>query len=149
VAHVSIDVEAPPDVVWRVLSDTTAYGEWVVGTKEVVHADEGWPKPGAHLEYALGIGPVSVGDRTFVVEAERPRLLVLRAEFRRLGAAMIRLELEPHGQATHVVMDEAPVEGVVETVHTSISDTALEQRNSVALGRLKALAEARAATEAT
>jgi hypothetical protein len=30
VAHVSIDAEAPPDVVWRVLSDTTAYGKWVV-----------------------------------------------------------------------------------------------------------------------
>ena len=148
-AHASIDVDAPPEVVWRVLSDSTAYGEWVVGTKEVVRADDGWPEPGTHLEYALGIGPISIGDRTFVVEAEPPRLLVLRAEFRRLGAAMIRLELEPHGQATRVLMDEAPVEGVVETVHTSISDAALEQRNRVALGRLKALAEARAATEAT
>jgi hypothetical protein len=40
-------------------------------------------------------------------------------------------------------MEEEPVDGVAETVHTRVSDAALGRRNEVALGRLKRLAEAR------
>jgi uncharacterized protein YndB with AHSA1/START domain len=144
VARVVTEIEAAPEVVWGVLADPTAYGDWVVGTKQVVRADTNWPSPGAALEYQLGIGPIAVGDRTVVLESDPPRVLVLRAELRRLGAATIRLELEAHGETTRVVMDEAPTEGVVDAVHTPISDAALEQRNRVALDRLKRLAEARA-----
>jgi carbon monoxide dehydrogenase subunit G len=144
VARASIDVNAAPDVVWSVLADAATYGEWVVGTKHIERADANWPDPGAQLEYALGVGPIAVGDRTIVVKSERPRMLVLRAEFRRLGAATIKLELEPHGELTRVLMDEAPIEGVVDAVHTRISDAALKRRNEAALDRLKRLAEARA-----
>ena len=143
-ARVVAEIEAAPEVVWSVLADPTAYGDWVVGTKQVVRADTDWPAPGTSLEYELGIGPIAVGDRTVVVESEPPRVLVLRAELRHLGAAMIRLELEAHDETTRVVMDEAPVEGVVDALHTSVGDAALEQRNRVALERLRRLAEARA-----
>lgn len=143
-AQVSVEVNASPDVVWSVLADAAAYGEWVVAAKQVARADTGWPAPGTELEYELGIGPVGLGDRTVVVESERPRLLVLRAEVGRLGAALIRLELEPRDEATHVVMEEVPVEGPVESIHTWLGDLALEQRNAVALSRLKRLAEERA-----
>ena len=44
-------------------------------------------------------------------------------------------------QAEHL---EEPVEGVVEKLHGSLTDAALDERNRVALGRLKRLAEARA-----
>lgn len=143
-ARAAIDVNAAPDVVWSVLADAAAYGEWVVGTKHITRADANWPEPGTQLEYALGIGPIAVGDRTVVLESDRPHVLVLRAEIRRLGAATIRLRLEPHGESTRVLMDEAPVEGVIDAAHTSISDAALKRRNELALGRLKRLAEARA-----
>jgi uncharacterized protein YndB with AHSA1/START domain len=142
-APVSIDVDAGPEAVWAVLADAPTYGEWVVGTKEIVRADEHWPEVGSLLEYALGVGPISVGDRTVVLEAAPPRLLVLRAELQRLGAALIRLELVPRPGGTRVVMDEAPVEGIVEKLHTRLSEAALEQRNRVALDRLKRLAESR------
>jgi hypothetical protein len=46
-----------------------------------------WPQPGAELEYRLGAGPITIGDRTVVVESEPSRLLVLRAELRHLGPA--------------------------------------------------------------
>lgn len=143
-AHVSIEVNAAREAVWSVLSDASLYGDWVVGTKNVARADAGWPQVGAALEYELGVGPIAIGDRTVVLESEPPRLLLLRAEFRRLGAAMIRLELEGDGAATRVLMDEGPVEGVVETLHTSLTDAVLKRRNRAALDRLKRLAEARA-----
>lgn len=142
-AHVSIEMAAPPEAVWRVLATPEAYGEWVVGTKAVVRADEGWPAEGTALEYRLGVGPITVGDRTVVVEVDPPRLLVLRAELKRLGSAIIRIELHESGRATLVSMDEAPVEGLVDSLHTSISDAALAKRNEVALERLRRLVEAK------
>ncbi len=143
-ARVEIDVAAPPEAVWDVLADPGAYGDWVVGTQNVTRADASWPEVGSALEYRIGIDPISLGDRTQVVEAVPPRLLVLRAELQRLGAAAIRLELEPAESGTHVVMDEEPVEGLASALHTRLSDAALKARCDVALGRLKRLAEARA-----
>ena len=143
-AQTSIEIAAPPETVWEVLSDAHEYGDWVVGTKHVLHADGDWPQVGTHLEYELGVGPVTVGDRTVVLESEPPRLLVLRAELRRFGAALIRLALESVDGGTRVVMDEGPVEGVIDKVHNPLTDEALKRRNEAALGRLKRLAEIRA-----
>jgi uncharacterized protein YndB with AHSA1/START domain len=142
-ARTEIEVAAPPEAVWSVLADAGAYGEWVVGTKNVARADAEWPEPGSALEYELGIGPFGIGDRTVVVEADAPRRLVLRAELKRIGAAAIRLALEPLGGGTRVVMEEEPVEGVVDALNNRVADAALAQRNALALGRLKSLAESR------
>ena len=138
-----IRVGAGPDAVWAVLSDPALYGEWVVGTKAVPRADDAWPQTGSSLEYELGAGPIGVGDRTIVVESERPRLLVLRAELKLLGAATIRLELTPEEDGTLVVLQEEPVDGAMELLHNPASDALLGRRNDVGLDRLRRLAEAR------
>jgi uncharacterized protein YndB with AHSA1/START domain len=143
-ARAEIEVAAPRETVWDLLADPGAYGEWVVGTQNVTRADGSWPAVGSALEYRIGIDPVSVGDRTSVVEARPPHSLELRAELQRLGAAAIRLELEPAGEGTRVVMYEEPVEGLAATLHTRLGDAALKARGDIALGRLKRLAEARA-----
>ena len=142
-ARTTIEVDAAPDAVWRVLAEASAYADWVVGTKGISRADAAWPRPGSALEYELGVGPISVGDRTVVLEAEEPRLLLLRTELKRLGAATIRIELEPLDGRTLIVMDEEPVAGMLETMHTRVSDAALDRRNQIALGRLKRLVETR------
>lgn len=140
-AQNSIDVAAVPETVWEVLADANAYAEWVVGTKNVAGFDEDWPEPGAELEYELGLGPLSVADHTVVVEADAPRTLVLRAEFRHVGSVLIHLELEPVGSGTRITMEEAPVDGMLGAAR--VADAALQLRNDVALARLRALAEAR------
>jgi hypothetical protein len=142
-ARTTIDIAASPDTARAVLSDADLYGESVVGTKEIVRADPEWPQPGAELEYRLGAGPITIGDRTVVVESEPSRLLVLRAELRHLGAATIRLD-EPAGAGTRVLMDEDPVEEAIGLAHNPLSDAALKRRNDLALDRLRRLAEARA-----
>ncbi len=80
------------------------------------------PEPEAELEYELGLGPLNAADHTGVVEADASRTLVPRAEFRHAGAVLIHLELEPPGAER---------------------GAALQLRNDVALGRLRALAETR------
>jgi uncharacterized protein YndB with AHSA1/START domain len=144
VARTEIQIAAPPEAVWGVLADAGAYGEWVVGTQHVASADVSWPEPGSALEYRVGAGPISVGDHTTVVEADAPRHLLLRAQLNHLGAFAIRLRLEPRDGGTRVVMEEEPIEGVLETVHNPVSAAALEKRNDLALDRLRRLAEARA-----
>jgi carbon monoxide dehydrogenase subunit G len=139
-ASTSIEVPAPPATVWNVLADPTTYGDWVVGTKSIGRTDPEWPAAGSVLEYEVGVGPISVGDRTVVVECDPLRLLLLRAEFSRLGAVMIRLRLEPYAAGTRVLMDEKPVEGIVDAVHNPLSDAVLKRRNDLALDRLKQLA---------
>jgi uncharacterized protein YndB with AHSA1/START domain len=141
-ARAEIDVAAPPETVWAVLAEPGAYGEWVVGTK-VTRADASWPAVGSSLEFRVEVGPLGAGDRTRVVAAEPPRLLVLRAELKQFGAAGVRLELEPSAGGTHVVMEEDAVEGLVATLRTRVSDAVLKARADVALGRLKRLVEAR------
>jgi len=42
------------------------------------------------------------------------------------------------------VMDEEPINGVIRTIHTRLSDAALKRRNDAALQRLRRLAESRA-----
>ena len=140
-SRTTIEIAATPERVWAVLSDAPSYGEWVVGTKEIAHADPDWPAPGSALEYELGVGPFTVGDRTVVVEADAPRLLLLSAEMKRLGSISIRLELERVGAATRLTFDEEPVSGIVGAVPTPVSDAALAFRNEEALDRLKRLAE--------
>jgi uncharacterized protein YndB with AHSA1/START domain len=143
VARTETFVAAPPQAVWDVLADPGAYGDWVVGTQHVASADASWPDPGSALEYRIGAGPISVGDHTTVVEADAPRHLLLRAQLKHLGAFTIRVELEARDGGTRVVMEEEPVEGVLETVHNPLSDAALAKRNDLALDRLRRLAEAR------
>src|SRR3954452_10905275 len=137
-------VAAAPEAVWAVLADAEAYGDWVVGTQHVARADVSWPEPGSALEYRIGAGPISVGDHTTVVEADAPHRLLLRAQFKHLGAFVIRLALEARDGGTHVVMEEEPVEGALETLHNPLSAAALANRNARALDRLKRLAEGRA-----
>src|SRR4051794_21540262 len=137
-ASSSIDIDAPPEDVWRVLADAHAYADWVVGTKAVPTADAAWPEVGAALAYEAGAGPATVSDRTVVVECVPRSVLVLRAELRPVGGALVRLTLEPADGGTRVVMDEEP-EGIVGAAHNRISDAALAARNDLALRRLKQL----------
>jgi uncharacterized protein YndB with AHSA1/START domain len=143
-ARNAIDIAATPDTVWSVLADAELYAEWVVGTTHIIEADPGWPEAGSALEYRVGIGPIGIGDHTVVVEDVPPRLLVLRAELHRLGTAGIRLELEPVGPSTRVVMDETPTDGLIARLHGRIADRLLRRRNDAALKRLRRLAETRA-----
>ena len=138
-----IEVAAPAEAVWDVLSDPRAYAEWVVGTKRVRGADDGFPAEGTRLYHTVGAGPLSLSDSTRVLASEPQRRLVLDARLGPLGAARVTVELVEHDGGTTVVLTEEGTRGP-NRVLASVGDLALRGRNLWSLERLKELAERRA-----
>jgi uncharacterized protein YndB with AHSA1/START domain len=130
----------PPEAIWDVLADPAGYGEWVVGSKAVRAADEGFPAPGTRFHHAVGIGPLAIRDHTEVVEAEPPRLMRLRAKARPVGTATVLLELTPADGGTAVRMSEWP-DGVFAPLSLNpLVHVLLKLRNAESLRRLERLA---------
>ena len=140
-AREEILVDVSPDRVFEVLADPDRYADWVVGAADVRGADDEWPAPGSELHHTQGVGPFTLKDETIVLEAERPSRLVLLAEIEPLGKMRITVELEEEGQGTRVTLTEEPESGAVETADNPLSDWLLGKRNTVALQRLKRIAE--------
>ena len=148
-ASVSTVIEAPPEQVWKALSDGWLYPLWVVGATHMRDVDEGYPEPGTRLHHSVGAWPFLVKDNTVVEECEPLTRLVLRASGWPAGVALIELKLESEGptsRACRVTMFEEPIEGpgrIAHQVLRPVSEWALAKRNNECLGRLKAIVERR------
>jgi uncharacterized protein YndB with AHSA1/START domain len=141
VAENTIVIDASAERVYDVLAEPASFADWVVGARSVRDADETWPSPGSRLHHSTGVGPLSIDDSTEVVEAERPRRLVLRAHLGPLGAFHVELVLDPVGEGrTRVTLVEHPVEGV-SRLAGPVGDAAGRVRNAFSLRRLKDLSE--------
>jgi uncharacterized protein YndB with AHSA1/START domain len=141
-AENEIYVEASPQRVFAVLSDPQAYPRWVGGAKDAHDDDPRFPEPGSSFEYEVGVGPLTLHDRTEVVDSDPPHRLVLRANLRDVGAFLIHLDLRPERTGTRIEMREEPEGGGV-LVDNPVTDAAIRLRNAYSLEKLKALAEAR------
>ena len=106
-----ITVDAPPSVVWAVLSDPPTYEYWVVGNKEIRRHDGDWPEPGAVFHHKVGFGPLTITDKSISLEAEPLRRLVMQVRALPVGTGIVTFELEPSGTGTKVVMGEATESG--------------------------------------
>jgi uncharacterized protein YndB with AHSA1/START domain len=137
-----IDVSVPPEAVWDVLANPQAYPGWVVGTRAVGAADEGFPAPGTRFRYTGGAGPVNVTDATAVLAAEPGRRLVLETRMGALGSARVEIELSPCEGGTHVVLREHGSAGLNRLLQPA-GDLVLRGRNRWSLERLRRLAESR------
>jgi carbon monoxide dehydrogenase subunit G len=138
-------IDAPPDVVFAVLSDPRRYSQWVVGASRIRTVDGHWPEPGARFGHKIGLWPFLFNDETKVVECEDERRLTLRAEIGAFGAATVELRLEPQGVGrTLVSMTERPSMGPISWVHNPLQDRAFWFRNLISLQLLKRIAEGRA-----
>jgi hypothetical protein len=145
-ATVQRTVLASPDRVFAVLADGWTYSDWVVGTVHIRDVDAGWPGVGSKLHHKAGPWPLSLHDTSTVTACEPGRSLTLQAGLWPLGAATVRIVLEPTGPtATKVTIYEEFSEGPLRWVRTKINDLALHQRNVEALRRLADLAERRTA----
>jgi uncharacterized protein YndB with AHSA1/START domain len=129
-------IQASPTQVWQVLSDPRRYAEWVVGTREIKQADEGWPDVDARLRYVLGFGPVTFDDECVVRVCEPERRLELEAMAKPFGSARIAIELVPWAADTVVVVDEHPLRGLGAALEGPPSELFLHLRNRRMLGNL-------------
>jgi hypothetical protein len=141
VARNEIFVAAAPDVVFDVLADPRTYSRWVTGTRRVRAADPHWPEPGTSLDHEVGLPPATVRDSTHVVQADRPRMIELRAQASPLPPARVVLNLYREGNGTRVTMVEEPSNRLLALLIGPPGHLALRLRNRETLRRLKALAE--------
>lgn len=142
----SIEIAAPVSRVFDALGDARTYPHWLVGAKRIRRVDDEWPSQDSSFHHTVGAGPVTVKDRTTVVEYERPHLLRLRAGVGPLGSAFVRFVLEDLGaHRTRVVFSEEPEGGVLRfawgTVGRPLMRLGIWGRNAVSLANLKQYVE--------
>jgi hypothetical protein len=138
-------VNTTPDRVFAVLADGWTYSDWVVGTAHIRDVDENWPAPGAEIHHKAGPWPMSLRDSSTSIESVPDRTLLLKVRVWPLGAARVRLVLDPlGGSATRVTLIEEFTEGPLLWLRTKVNDLALHYRNVESLRRLDDLATRRA-----
>lgn len=122
------------------LTDARAYGDWVVGAKEIRSVEPGWPTPGSGFHHTVGVGPFAVRDETRVRDLDPPYRLELKARAWPSGEAHVTILLDDAGSGTRVTMLEEPVSGPARWLHNPLLDAATHTRNTIALRRLARLA---------
>jgi uncharacterized protein YndB with AHSA1/START domain len=144
-AEVTRTIPYPTSTVFGVLADPDAYPGWVVGAQRIRGVDGDWPERGARFHHAVGVWPLRLRDSTEVLEVVRDARLVLEARARPMGRARVELELHDRGDATEVVMREAPTSGPARLLPRALLAPTIRRRNEVSLDRLARLVEERAA----
>lgn len=137
-----ITLDCPPPVVWGVLADPPSYEAWVVGNKMIRDHDPNWPEPGSEFHHTVGVGPISIKDKTVALEAVAPRRLVMQVRALPAGVGIVTFELEAAGSGTKVVMRERPEAGPAKLL-APIVDRLTYLRNAETLRRLRRVAEGR------
>lgn len=121
-------VHAHPEAVWDVLSDPYSYDRWVIGTREILHADPDWPAVGSSLSFEAGLSPFRFRSQTAVRAAEEPVRLELEADVRPLGAR-VAIEIKPWGGNSLVVLEEHWIRGPSFLLGNPLLHLALNIRN--------------------
>jgi len=127
--------------IFAVLADGWSYASWVVGAAHIRDVDDSWPEVGARVHHRVGPWPLQINDKTTVRAMAPNRMLEVDARMWPVGAARVRLELEPlSADRTRVRMAEAIVSGPAGVLPVAAQALLLRPRNAEALHRLDDLA---------
>lgn len=149
-----IDIDAPPHVTHEVVADPTTYPQWLVGAKRIRTIEPDWPAEGASFHHAVGLGPLTIRDRTTVLAHPDEHTLELEARIGPLGAARVRFVVSglDDDRRSHLAIEEEPKDGLVRffwsTPARPLVAASLWGRNAVSLQALRALVEERFAAGA-
>ena len=141
---VTRQVAAPSQSVWDVLADGWFYAAWVVGASRVRDVDSAWPATGSRVHHSFGVWPAVLNDISEVLECDPGRLLVIKAQGRPAGAALVRLTISPDGPGSCTVgIVEDAVAGPGRAVPQVVRQSLIVPRNTEALRRLGLIAQGR------
>ena len=134
-------IPVPHETVAEVLREGAGYARWVVGTRKVTEVGAGFPSPGTALRVLVGPRPFSAPGRSQVLAYDPAGRLVLQAAAFLVGTARIELTYAPRGPgATHVRLDERPVERSRWQLLRPVVDVLMWVRNVETLRRLEKVA---------
>lgn len=74
----TVDVDAPAELVWRTVTDWPGQSEWMVATHVRTTSGGDGRALGATLSAVTGVGPLAVTDTMEITEWEPPRRCVVR-----------------------------------------------------------------------
>jgi hypothetical protein len=137
-ATTSLFIEASPAEIFAVLADGWTYSNWVVGTSHIRAVESTWPEVGSRLHHAVGAWPMLARDYSEVESVRPDEEIVLFASGSRMGAARVRLTLEPADGGCTVQMSETPQTGPAKWLHNPVQNALLHRRNLETLHRLRA-----------
>jgi len=75
---IPVDVNAPAEAVWAMVTDWAGQGEWMLGTRVSVTSPGDGRELGATLSAFSGVGPVGFTDTMEIVEWLPPRRCTVR-----------------------------------------------------------------------
>jgi len=142
-SKVTITINAKPDTVYAVLADPASYALWVVGNKRIRGYDRAWPAPGSEFHHEVGLGFLTVKDKTVALESDPGRRLVMLVRALPFLRARVSYLLEPDGAGTRITMEEVPMGRPWEKLWNPMLDALTSLRNAETLRRLRLLAEVR------
>lgn len=143
-ARNQIDIEGTVDDVFDVLRDPYSYSDWVVGTKEILDADDVWPAVGTSFRFRVGAGPVGMHGATRVLEFDDRRRLKLETKSLPIGTIVITIEAHDIGEGrSRVTIDES---SSAMPLLSSGFDVMLHLRNYESLTRFRNIVQGRVST---
>lgn len=112
---------APEDVYDFALGDLSSLADWMTSVEKVEEADHNWPAIGTSYTYSRSVEKRVIRGRTIVLEAERPRRVVMREELMfDDGPKQVELTedragrsiwtFDPEGDGTRVTMEAVGIE---------------------------------------
>lgn len=109
--HLTRHCAAPPAVVWDVVTDFAAYGDWMPLTR--MRVDPGAPRPGWGFAGVSGLGPFGFSDSMLVTAWEPPsaegtgRFRIVKTG--RLLGGWAEIRVEPEGVGARLDWHEGVV----------------------------------------
>lgn len=145
--EVRLAMNAGAERVFAELSDGWAFDGWVVGATHIREVDPHWPQAGARIHHQVGSWPLMLADVTESLACVPAERLVLRAQVRPFGEAIVEISVRSGAPGSSVVtMREAPSAGPGRRLNNPLLRWLLRRRNAEALRRLRDRAEHRART---
>lgn len=146
----SIDIEAPPEQVYRRLRDLTCHSEFSDGLVKVEQAEPGPVRVGTRFRSEERV-PGRFVSHSEITALEEPRLIAWRAWVEGVMRTEWELRLSPQGRGTHLVMDSrwaaaGPIGFLMLNLHRRRN---APRENRRTLGRMKAVLEAERRAEVT
>ena len=134
-------INTTPERIFAVLADGWSYASWVVGAAHIRDVDTGWPAVGSRVHHRVGPWPLQINDETVVRAVEPGKVLELDAKMWPLGAAIVRIRLEPvSATSTRVHIAETLTKGIGRLLPDAVQTLLLRPRNVEGLRRLDDIA---------